>query len=436
MNTNIPVKNEENDISLNLFVPKSIVTPILPIVSVPVVPVPVVPVPVVPVPVVPVPVVPVPVVPVPVVPVPVVPVPVVPVPVVPVPVVPVPVVPVPVVPVPVVPVLDISLNYDINKNIKINSSSTFSIIMDNSLNQTILDISTLLQMPIDASINSYNITISGEIETIIYQELVFNTDFSGQIQITEDLDAIIQTYNDETDPSLNTILQEIIYYAGQINCSNFQGKGSINDYAELFTIASNLANEAKQTTLMIDISRFHEFGKAADELSNVFQHYILKLKNINVVNDIEFLKSIKESLYKISNLANVFGKFKETILATSIVEIPKSLEDTKLIIDGVMTEVNCAMKYINHFICPENDISMCASSSLSKEEQKLIASAIDTIKNWDNKYNKNLQVILSENADVQFIEAANKIIANTAKDMKNATSIFKGKISILCCKNT
>ena len=339
-----------------------------------------------------------------------------------------------------VPPNDISLNVDISTNITVNSSSITSITTNNS---HIVDISYMLQLPHDASINSFTTSISGGFEiiretavlpdgTIIYQQVGITVDTSSDIQITQDLSAIIQVYNDETDPSLNAIMQEISQYAANINCTNFQGKGSIDDYAELFTVASNLAKEAKQTTLVIDISGFYEFGKAADELSNVFQQYIVKLQNINVVNDMEFLKAITASLKKISHLADVFGKFKKTILATSIVEIPKSLEDTRLILDGVMSEVDCAMKYINHFICPENDISMCAASSLSPEEKALIASAITTIQEWDNKYSKNLQGILSENADVKFIAEANQIIANTAKLLKNATAVFKGKISILC----
>lgn len=339
-----------------------------------------------------------------------------------------------------------SFNSDLSAN---NSSSVFSVTIDNSANANAnnqpFDISALLQLPVDASINSYTVSISGGLETIrenavlpdgtiIYQELNFTVDPSSDIQIVEDLSAIIQIYNDETDLSLNIIMQEITQYAENIKCTNFQGKGSIDDYAELFTVASNLAKEAKQTSLVIDISGFYEFGNAADELSKVFQEYIIKLKNINVVNDMDFLKAIVSSLKKISHLADVFGKFKETILATSIVQIPKSLEDTRFILDGVMSEVDCAMKYVHHFICPENDVSMCSASNLSPEEKALIQSAISTIQNWDNKYSKNLQVILSENADVQFIEAANKLIANTAKDMKTATSIFKGKISILCSK--
>jgi hypothetical protein len=252
-------------------------------------------------------------------------------------------------------------------------------------------------------------------------------DISSVLQLSLDT-KIIQKYNDENDPSLNEIMKEITNYAENINCTNFQGKGSIDDYAELFTVVSDLS---KKNTFIMDISGFYEFGNAADELANLFKNYTVKLQSIYSINNIEFLKVIAASLQKISNLADVFGKLKETILVTSIVEIPKSLEDTRVILDGIMSEVDCAMKYIHHFISPENDISMCAACSLSADEKALIASAVSTIQNWDNK---NIQAILSENADIKFIEEANKIITNTAKDMQNASAIFKGKISVLCKK--
>ena len=443
MSSNIP--NIPSPPSSPVTVPPVVVPPVVvPPVVVPPVTVPPVIVPPVIVPPVTVPPVIVPPVTVPPVVVPPVTVPLVVVPPVVVPPVTVPPVTVPPVTEPpvVVPPVVVPLNVDISTNITVSSSSITSIAVDNS---HIVDISAMMQLPQDASINSFTTSVSGGFEiiqetavlpdgTIIYQQVGITIDPSSDIQITQDLSAIIRIYNDETDPSLNAIMQEITKYAANINCTNFQGKGSIDDYAELFTVASNLAKEAKQTTLVIDISGFYEFGNAADELSNVFQQYIVKLQNINVVNDMEFLKAITASLKKISHLADVFGKFKETILATSIVEIPKSLEDTRLIIDGVMSEVDCAMKYVQHFICPENDISMCAASSLSPEEKALIASAIATIQEWDNKYSKNLQGILSENADVKFIAEANQIIANTAKLLKNSTVVFKGKISILCKK--
>ena len=233
-------------------------------------------------------------------------------------------------------------------------------------------------------------------------------------------------------------MQEITMYAGKINCTDFQGKGTVEDYTELFQVASDLAKQAKQTTLNINIDGFKEFGNAADELSDLFKNYIVKIENMNVVNDTAFLSEILFYLKKIWNLSETFGKFKETIMGTSVIKIPKSLEDTRNILDGVMSEIDCAMKYIECFVSPEcvADISLCCPGSyeLNSDEKKQIAEAVKTIQKWNYLYNDNIQIAISENADVQFIESANAIIKSTANIMKNNTAILKGKIKAFSCK--
>jgi len=264
---------------------------------------------------------------------------------------------------------------------------------------------------------------------IIFHTVAFTEDPSDNLQIFEDLSAVIQTYDDISNAS---IMDEIRFYASKINCKSFQGKGSINDYAELFNIASKLAKEAKQTTLSVDIDGFQSFGNAADELASVFSEYILKLQNINVVNDSEFLNSIAISLKQIYNLSTVFAKLKETILETTIIQIPKSLQETEQILEGVMSEVDCAMKYINHFVSPELDISLCSNAEMDPEDKKMIQEAIHTITNWNENSHGNVQIAISENADIQFIKNANAIIKNTSQTLKNSTAILKGKIKLFC----
>jgi hypothetical protein len=57
-------------------------------------------------------------------------------------------------------------------------------------------------------------------------------------------------------------------------------------------------------------------------LSNLFTGFIIKIQKVNIINDTLFLKSILDALKKIVNLSNTFGKFKEAIIATSLIQIP------------------------------------------------------------------------------------------------------------------
>jgi hypothetical protein len=274
-----------------------------------------------------------------------------------------------------------------------------------------VDISSILDIPSNGS--------------IIFQEIGFTTDCSGKKILVEDISTVIQIYEDEMDPSLYCILQDISLNAAKIKNTDFQGNGTIEDYAELFTEALKLM---RNNTFVIDISGFYDFGNAADELSNVFQDYIFKLQSIKPINNLDFLKAISISLEKISNLAHVFGTFKQTILSTSIIQIPKSLQYTRYILQDVISEVNSAMTYINHFIIPDQDISM---ADLSIQDKELIHCATHSINHCNNTHTKKKNDILSENVDIQFIEEANKIIAETANILKNSTTIFKGKISTI-----
>jgi len=312
-----------------------------------------------------------------------------------------------------------------------------------------IDISNAItDFAVDCSVNTFDISFVDGLEIItetgkktdgteVIQIIAFTTDPSSDIQIVEKLNTTIQSYDDETDPIVNELIQEISQYASKINCSDFQGKGSIDDYTELFKVASNLAQEAKQTSLQIDIAGFNEFGNAADELSKLFQQYIVKIENMNVINDKDFLKAISVSLKKIWNLSETFGKFKETILGTSVIKVPKSLKDTRDVIEDVMTDIDCAMKYVHHFISPETDdcsTNLCGYAELSYEEKQMIEESIHTIQHWDKLYNKGMQIAISENADVKFIEEANKIIQTTTNSLKDATAIFKGKLSFYTTK--
>jgi hypothetical protein len=347
----------------------------------PVVPVPVVPNPVVPVPVVPNPVVPDQVVPNPVVPVPVVPNPVVPNPVVPVPVVPNPVVPNPVVPVPVVP--------------------TSSLISETGNGYAI-----------DVSINS----VTNE------TDVIFTTGDPNLYvpQIYQDLDQnIVFTDNDNED-----ILNQIKLCAIEIKCEDFHNKGSIDDYAELFMAASQIANQTNTIALDIDIDGFNEFASAADELSALFQNFTTKLQKVNIINDRVFLTAVLSALQKIVNLSNNFAKFKETILLTNTIEIPKSISATAIAINEVSDEIDCAMQYINHFANPDPTLT---KGSLTIADKLIIQKATTTINSWNSIVSNGVSVTMSNNTDIQFIKNQNQTYYTRTSNLKLATNSIKNK---------
>jgi hypothetical protein len=258
--------------------------------------------------------------------------------------------------------------------------------------------------------------------------------FDPQIteQLIETVDVTTPSYNDTNNNSESAnVLSEIKLYASQITCSDFHGKGSIDDYAELFKTAANIANESKQMTLDVDIDGFNDFGRAADDLSELFNGYIIKLQNVSIISDISFLRSILESLKKIVNLSNIFGRFKQTILLTSTIQIPKSAHETKNVLENVMSELNCAINYINYFVDPTSFGNNLPDAKLSDAERNAIDKAVVTIENWNILAEQGVSIAMSNNPDIQYINQANNDIKSKTTILRNVTNTLKTKLSIL-----
>lgn len=242
--------------------------------------------------------------------------------------------------------------------------------------------------------------------------------------ITQNLSQVIEIYEDNTNIEL---MNQIKDYASKINCSDFHGKGSIDDYSELFKVASKIANESKQIQLDIDVEGFNEFAQAADELSKLFENFTLKLQNINIINDSIFLTSIVDALEKIWKLSEIFGKFKQTILATTRIKIPKTAHQTAVILNGVMDEINCAMNYITHFVSPTDNYLV--DSELSWEEKNIISKAVETIDNWNVICEHGVTIAMNNNVDLKAIKDYSDSLKTKAEILKNNTANLRNKLN-------
>lgn len=247
--------------------------------------------------------------------------------------------------------------------------------------------------------------------------------------ITENLSQVIHIYDDHADmTNINAILMnQIKDYATKINCSDFHGKGTIDDYSELFKAASKIANETKQIQLDVDVEGFDEFSQAAEDLSKLFESFTLRLQNINIINDSAFLTSIVDALEKIWKLSETFGKFKKTILATTTIQFPKTAHETAVILGDVMDEINCAMNYITYFVNPTE--TSLVNAELSLEEKNIIAKAVDTIDNWGVVCEHGVTIAMNNNEDLQAIKNYNNSLKNTTTILRNATSNLRTKLS-------
>jgi len=240
--------------------------------------------------------------------------------------------------------------------------------------------------------------------------------------ITENLTENIVILDDSTNP----LLQEIRLYADQIKCSDFHGKGTIDDYAALFDAASKIAQDSKQVQLDVDVSGFNEFANAADELSALFASFTLRLKTVNIIDDTAFLTAVVNALKRIANLSDEFGKFKEAIIATNTIQLSESVHDTRTILENVKEEVDCAMNYIQHFIEPTGHLE---GADLSDIDKNVIKRAVSTLDAWHSICDHGVSVTMSTNGDIQEITQLNGMFGQKAVVLRSSTSSLRNRYS-------
>ena len=253
------------------------------------------------------------------------------------------------------------------------------------------------------------------------------TDVTSDIQVDQNLIGAVTDVVHQNNTASGLLLDEIKVYAGKIQCTDFHGKGTIDDYTVLFESASRIANETKQMQLNIDVEGFTEFGKAADDLSQLFTSFIVKLQTVSIIDDTAFLMSILDALKKIFNLSEVFGRFKETIMATATIQMPTSAHNAKVVIEGLVDELSCAMNYINYFVSADGPAPV--GSQLSATEQAIINTAVTTIDSWNALCEQGVSISLENNPDVQYIKQANANLNAKTLALKTATASLKAKLA-------
>jgi hypothetical protein len=312
-----------------------------------------------------------------------------------------------------------------NTNNQVNTNQSNTLILNLTLDQKVDTVNTHVTNQQGQSADGSEVT----------ESKMTTTDPNATPQITENLVGKVDStyYNNDSNIATSTVLDEIKLYASKIQCSDFHGKGTIDDYTGLFQAASRIASETKQMQLDVDIDGFNDFGKAADDLSALFNSFIVKLQNVSIIDDSSFLRSVADALQKIYNLSEVFGRFKKTIMATTTVKLPKSAYDTSVILQGVMSEVNCAMGYIGHFVNPGNE--NLPEANLSAADRNIINTAISTIDNWNTLCDQGVNIAMTNNTNIQSIKQINNELKVKSATIANATNLLKNKLALFNITN-
>ncbi len=252
--------------------------------------------------------------------------------------------------------------------------------------------------------------------------ILLTTHAPANPDITEDLSQVVTIVPDSIEDQ--SILAQIKSCAVEIKCSDFHGKGSVEDYTALFDAASKIVSDVKQVQLDIDIQGFNDFGNAADELSLLFEGFTKKIQSVNIIDDTAFLQAILSALQKIVHLSNTFGKFKKSIVATHTIQLSDSVGQTKKALEEVGQEIQCAMQYIKHFVSPSGSLP---DAELNEIDRNVIRRATTTIEAWSQIYEKGVSVAMNQHEDIQFIQQSNEIFRSQSVVLKTTTRELRNK---------
>jgi hypothetical protein len=321
-------------------------------------------------------------------------------------------------------------NNDNTNNSNTNNSNTNNPNIDASGNY-ISNNDNITNFTLNQTISTNAFEITNQQGTTENDNFKTETNFDTIKDDTVDIDAnlteaIVKGYDDNSTTGL--IISEIRDYATKIKCEEFHKKGSIDDYSALFSAASKIVNESKHMKLDVEIDGFNDFSAAADELSALFTSFTKKLQTVNIIDDTDFLRAVLNALKKIDNLSNIFGKFKNTILLTSTIRIPQSAHDTKVILEGVMGEINCAMNYINHFVNPDLSNNL-PNAQLTSEDKSIINKAVETIDDWNVLCEQGVTIAMNNNTDIQYIKQTNSSLKTKTNTLRNATNVLRQKLA-------
>lgn len=221
------------------------------------------------------------------------------------------------------------------------------------------------------------------------------------------------------------LVEQIKMYAGQIKCTDFYGKGTIDDYAILFDAATRLVNETKHVELDVQVEGFNEFAKAADDLSSLFASFTRRLQSVSIIEDTAFLNSILNALRRIVRLTEEFGRFKETIKATNTIQISDSVSETKKVLEDVTGEITCAMNYITHFTSPDGTI--IPTAELSTEDKNAIQRSVQTLNAWSEICNHGVSIAMVDDPNIQYIQQSNQLFLQQSAILRQASSTLRGR---------
>lgn len=192
------------------------------------------------------------------------------------------------------------------------------------------------------------------------------------------------------------LLYEIDTYVNKIKCDKFLRKGSLDDYKTLFQKVFEYSDEIEcnRLNLEYDMKKLSNFAEVAEKLTENIECLTSKIKSIIEVNDIHFLTNFRNKVQKISKLYDTIEEFQTTVVKSSDLYIPKTLETVNSQLSRISKEIDKTMIYLDNFSGVVHSDLIPENAHISNDTKNKINKTCDYLDNRKDPSYKYIILII------------------------------------------
>jgi hypothetical protein len=261
-------------------------------------------------------------------------------------------------------------------------------------------------------------TVTDEAGNVIGQ--VVNVD-------TEKIDANVSEFTNvlPVSESSSLILSEIASLQQRIRCEKTKHIGTMEDYSSLFAKYQEFVSQVgdQGIDLAIDLKDITEFANQAEVFSKMFEHISYNFSRTSTVDDSKVLINIRNEMKKIAEMYDNIQKFKATITASSILQVPGSIVKITEELKTLQESIQCSLGFLNRFadkgykLSDEDD----KLSQLNDVDRASIIAAERALELWIEMIRNDTTVGMSGNTLIQQFKERIASFSGDAANLKSVT---------------
>lgn len=219
------------------------------------------------------------------------------------------------------------------------------------------------------------------------------------------------------------ILAEISSLQQKIKCEKTKHIGTMEDYSSLFAKYQEFVGEVGDQflDLVLDLKEIASFADEAEKFSAIFEQVSYNFSHTSTVDDSKMLIKIRDEMNRISKMYDNIQKFKATITASSILQVPGSIVKVTEELKTLQESIQCSLGFLNRFadkgykLSDEDD----KLSELNDVDKAAIAAAERALEVWLDMVRNQATVGMSGNSLVQLFKEPLASFAGDAANLKS-----------------